>query len=95
MLTIGKLSIQRALLLAPMEEITDQPFRSLCKEFGADIVCTEFVNSDGLIRNCKKADRKMNISATGKYNTTGESENLTRGYSLIYNEHTLYSWLEL
>lgn len=46
-------------LLAPMENITDPPFRSLCKEMGADMVYTEFVSSDGLIRDAVKSKRKL------------------------------------
>ena len=43
------------LLLAPMEDVSDPPFRALCKEQGADVVYTEFVSSEGLIRNAAKA----------------------------------------
>lgn len=42
-----------------MEEITDPPFRSICKEFGADVLITEFVASDGLIRNISKTMKKL------------------------------------
>lgn len=62
MLTIGKLKIENALLLAPMEDVTDIAFRKLCKEFGADIVYTEFVNSDGLVRSNQKTYRKLEIT---------------------------------
>ncbi len=54
--------IKRALLLAPMEDITGIGFRRLCKEFGADIVYTEFVNSDGLTRNNLKTRKKLKIT---------------------------------
>lgn len=50
-------------LLAPMEDVTDPAFRLLCKEFGADMVYTEFVSSDALIRNINSTVRKLNISA--------------------------------
>ncbi len=50
------------LLLAPMEDITDQSFRILCKKFGADLMYTEFISSDGLIRDGKKSINKLNIS---------------------------------
>ncbi len=56
---IGKINIDRAILLAPMEDVTDVPFRLICKELGADIMYTEFVNSEGLIRNVKKTKQKM------------------------------------
>jgi tRNA-dihydrouridine synthase B len=52
---------KQALLLAPMEDVTDISYRILCKEMGADVVYTEFVNSDGLVRKCKKAREKMKI----------------------------------
>jgi len=61
-MNIGKIKIDNALLLAPMEDVTDIAFRKLCKEFGADIVYTEFVNSDGLIRSNKKTFKKLEIT---------------------------------
>ncbi|MBN1302753.1 MAG: tRNA dihydrouridine synthase DusB [Melioribacteraceae bacterium] len=62
MFKIDEIEIERALLLAPMEDVTDLGYRKLCKELGADIVYTEFVNSDGLIRNNKKTQKKLQIS---------------------------------
>jgi len=56
---IGTIDIPNAVLLAPMEEVSDISFRLICKRLGADIVYTEFVNSDGLIRNSIKTKRKM------------------------------------
>jgi len=47
------------LFLAPMEDVTDASFRYICKEFGVDVMCTEFVSSDGLIRDAKKALAKL------------------------------------
>jgi tRNA-dihydrouridine synthase B len=61
MFSIDKLNIEKALLLAPMEDVTDIAFRKLCKELGADVVYTEFVNSDGLIRANKKTEKKLEI----------------------------------
>lgn len=49
------------LLLAPMEDVTDQSFRVLCKEFGADLVYTEFISSDALIRQVNKTLRKLEV----------------------------------
>jgi len=49
------------LLLAPMEDVSDPPFRKLCKEFGADVVYTEFISSEGLIRNAQKSAQKLDI----------------------------------
>ncbi|MCZ7601298.1 MAG: tRNA dihydrouridine synthase DusB [Ignavibacteriales bacterium] len=59
---IGNSEIKNALLLAPMEDVTNIGFRKLCKEFGADVVYTEFVNSDGLIRKNEKTHKKLRIS---------------------------------
>ena len=49
------------LLLAPMEDVSDPPFRALCKERGADLVYTEFISSEGLIRNAAKSLQKLDI----------------------------------
>ena len=57
---IGNLDLgERPLLLAPMEDVTDVSFRVLCREQGADMVYTEFVNSDGLIRDVPRTIAKM------------------------------------
>jgi tRNA-dihydrouridine synthase B len=56
---IGKVEIDKGILLAPMEDVTDLPFRVICKRLGADIVYTEFVNSEGLVRGSKKTKQKM------------------------------------
>ena len=49
------------LLLAPMEDVSDPPFRALCKENGADVVYTEFISSEGLIRDAVKSIMKLDI----------------------------------
>lgn len=49
------------LLLAPMEDVSDPPFRALCKEQGADVVYTEFISSEGLIRDAAKSVQKLDI----------------------------------
>ena len=49
------------LLLAPMEDVSDPPFRALCKEQGADVVYTEFISSEGLIRSAQKSVMKLDI----------------------------------
>ena len=57
---IGNLDLgERPLLLAPMEDVTDISFRVLCREQGADMVYTEFVNSDGLVRDVPRTIAKM------------------------------------
>jgi len=59
---IGPISLPEApLLLAPMEDVSDPPFRALCKEFGADLVYTEFISSEGLIRDAAKSLQKLDI----------------------------------
>ena len=52
----------RPVLLAPMEDVTDPAFRLMCKEFGADMVYTEFVSADALIRAVSRTEQKLNIS---------------------------------
>jgi tRNA-dihydrouridine synthase B len=58
---IGTINIEKPLLLAPMEDVTDQAFRIICKRLGADMVFTEFVNSEGLVRNSLKTKKKMDF----------------------------------
>lgn len=63
MLKIGELKFERyPLLLAPMEDVSDPPFRILCKEQGCDLMFTEFVSVEGLIRNADKSLKKIEIS---------------------------------
>ena len=60
---IGELELgKRPLFLAPMEDVTDPSFRYMCKQFGADVVYTEFISSDGLIRDAAKSVAKLAIS---------------------------------
>ncbi|MDC0654862.1 tRNA dihydrouridine synthase DusB [bacterium] len=62
MIKIGDIEIPSfPLLLAPMEDVSDPPFRALCKEQGADVVYTEFISSEGLIRNAQKSVIKLDI----------------------------------
>ena len=61
MLKIGKIEIEKAILLAPMEDVTDISFRLVCKELGADLVYTEFVNSEGLVQANVKTHKKLKI----------------------------------
>ena len=49
-------------MLAPMEDVTDISFRLMCKQFGADMVYTEFVSSDALIRQVSKTEEKLKVS---------------------------------
>ena len=52
---------EKPLFLAPMEDVTDPAFRLLCKGFGADMVYTEFVSADALIRNVKRTEQKLTL----------------------------------
>lgn len=62
MFSIGNISFrEKPVFLAPMEDITDPSFRFMCKNFGADMVYTEFISADGLIRDGKKSVQKLNI----------------------------------
>jgi len=62
MVKIGHIELgEFPLLLAPMEDITDPPFRKICKKFGVDLMYTEFISSEGLIRDALKSTRKLNI----------------------------------
>ena len=62
MIKIGKIELPDfPLLLAPMEDVSDPPFRALCKEQGADVVYTEFISSEGLIRDAAKSRKKLDI----------------------------------
>jgi nifR3 family TIM-barrel protein len=59
---IGEVEIgERPIILAPMEDVTDPSFRYICKEFGADLMYTEFISSDGLIRDAAKSLEKLRI----------------------------------
>lgn len=60
---IGSIDLgERPVLLAPMEDVTDISFRLMCKRFGADMVYTEFVSSDALIRSVNKTRQKLDVS---------------------------------
>lgn len=62
MVKIGNITLgEFPLLLAPMEDVSDPPFRMLCKEQGADVVYTEFISSEGLIRDAAKSVQKLDI----------------------------------
>lgn len=62
MAKIGNIDVgEFPLLLAPMEDVSDPPFRALCKEQGADVVYTEFISSEGLIRDAAKSVMKLDI----------------------------------
>jgi nifR3 family TIM-barrel protein len=60
---IGNIDLgERPVMLAPMEDVTDIAFRLMCKDFGADMVYTEFVSSDALIRSVNKTQQKLIVA---------------------------------
>lgn len=62
MVKIGNIELSDfPLLLAPMEDVSDPPFRRLCKEYGADLMYSEFISSEGLIRDAIKSKKKLDI----------------------------------
>jgi nifR3 family TIM-barrel protein len=62
MVSIGKIELgDFPLLLAPMEDVSDPPFRAVCKVNGADLMYTEFISSEGLIRDAAKSVQKLDI----------------------------------
>ena len=62
MVKIGNIELGNfPLLLAPMEDVSDPPFRALCKQHGADLMYTEFISSEGLIRDAHKSVQKLDI----------------------------------
>jgi tRNA-dihydrouridine synthase B len=60
-LKIGNIEVNNPVLLAPMEDVTDLPFRLICRKLGADIVYSEFIASEGIIRDAKRSKQKMLI----------------------------------
>jgi nifR3 family TIM-barrel protein len=62
MVKIGNIQLgEFPLLLAPMEDVSDPPFRAVCKQYGADLMYTEFISSEGLIRHAAKSIQKLDI----------------------------------
>jgi tRNA-dihydrouridine synthase B len=63
LVTIGNISLPRfPLLLAPMEDVSDPPFRYVCKQNGADLMFSEFISSEGLIRDAIKSRKKLDFT---------------------------------
>ena len=93
MVKIGDIQLgEFPLLLAPMEDVSDPPFRALCKENGADVVYTEFISSEGLIRDAAKSVIKLDIYDFDKLGKFVEEfnnySNIGRSYSMLVN----YKW---
>ena len=75
------------LLLAPMEDVSDPPFRHVCKKYGADMLYTEFISSEGLIRDAQKSIKKLDISdderPVGIQIFGGEEEPMMRSAEIV------------
>ena len=68
MVKIGDIELgEFPLLLAPMEDVSDPPFRKLCKDNGADVMYTEFISSEGLIRDAAKSVKKLDFYEEGPF----------------------------
>ena len=62
MIKIGDIELgEFPLLLAPMEDVSDPPFRYVCKKYGADLMYTEFISSEGIISHAAKGIQKLDI----------------------------------
>ena len=59
---IGNITLSRPIALAPMEDVSDIPFRQICKERGADLVYTEFANCEAIIRRVKRSIQKVQVT---------------------------------
>lgn len=88
MVKIGDLELgEFPLLLAPMEDVSDPPFRALCKQQGADLMYTEFISSEGLIRDADKSVQKLDIydyeRPIGIQLFGGEAESMKRATEIV------------
>lgn len=85
-LKIGNVELENNLILAPMAGVTNQPFRIICKEFGAGMVCTEMASSKAIFYNDKKTNRLLNTVGEKKpisFQIFGSDEK-TMGYAAKY-----------
>ncbi|MBN8676916.1 MAG: tRNA dihydrouridine synthase DusB [Chitinophagales bacterium] len=92
MVKIGPVELgEFPLLLAPMEDVSDPPFRKLCKEQGADMVYTEFISADGLVHEAKKTFQKLEIfdyeRPIGIQYFGGQLENMIGAAGIIEAKH--------
>jgi tRNA-dihydrouridine synthase B len=88
MVRIGKIELgEFPILLAPMEDVSDPPFRAVCKQYGADLMYTEFISSEGLIRHAAKSVQKLDIydeeRPVGIQMFGGEEEAMVRSAEII------------
>lgn len=79
------------LLLAPMEDVSDPPFRYVCKEQGADLMYTEFISSEGLIRDAAKSKKKLDVfeyeRPIGIQIYGGDTQNMVRAAEISAAAH--------
>lgn len=92
MVKIGNVEIgEFPLLLAPMEDVSDPPFRKLCKEQGADMVYTEFISADGLVHDALNSFKKLEIfdyeRPIGIQYFGGQLENMIEAAEIIETKH--------
>ena len=66
-LKIGNVSLDGNIVLAPMAGVTDLPFRLLCKEQGADLICTEMVSAKGIFYNNKNTEDLLRMTGNARY----------------------------
>jgi len=87
---IGKIDLgEKPLLLAPMKNITDPPFRRLCRQMGADLCYSEFISSEGLIRDAVKSKQKLKIYENERpiaIQIFGHNENVVKDSALLCME---------
>src|SRR5688572_11152864 len=88
MVKIGNIQLSDfPLLLAPMEDVSDPPFRALCKKHGADLMYTEFISSEGLIRDAIKSRKKLDIfdyeKPIGIQNFGGDEEAMAMSAKIV------------
>jgi len=88
MVNIGNISLpDLPLLLAPMEDVSDPPFRAVCKQHGADLLFTEFISSEGLIKDAIACRRKLDIfeeeRPVGIQIFGGDEENLALAAQIV------------
>ncbi len=90
MVKIGNVELgEFPLLLAPMEDVSDPPFRRLCKEYGADMMYTEFISADGLVHDADKSFKKLEVfdyeRPIGIQYFGGQLENMIQAAHIVEN----------
>ena len=83
------------LLLAPMEDVSDPPFRALCKKNGADLMFTEFISSEGLIRDAEKSVQKLDIYEYERVCKKNNRSLSKRIHDASYTQDKDYVWIKI